>query len=50
VVEVAPNPVAEVAELPPAPQEEEPSEEAKNRSRVQFTKPIVKYIGTTAIN
>ena len=46
VVEVAPIPVVEVIEEVVQPQkEEEPSEEVKNRLRVQFTKPIVKYIG-----
>ena len=46
--DVVPTPVLEVAEdgKELSNKEEEPSEEAKNTSRVQFTKPIVKYIGT----
>lgn len=45
VVEVAPVPIVEVVEEVVSQKEEEPSEEAKNRLRVQFTKPVVKYIG-----
>lgn len=46
VAEVAKIPIVEVVEELVQPQkEEEPSEEVKNRLRVQFTKPIVKYIG-----
>eukprot|EP01036_Dinobryon_divergens_P023350 gene23350-31686_t len=45
VAEVAKIPIVEVVEELVQPQkEEEPSEEVKNRLRVQFTKPIVKYI------